>query len=262
RWLNHLERQSATPGTLMAILGWNAEIDVRDILPSIQVPTLVLHRTGDLVCAIDNGRYLADHIPNAKFVELAGDDHFPNLGDSDAIVGEIEEFLTGARAAPHPDRVLATVLFSDICSSTERAAELGDHRWTELLERHDEIVRRQLEHNRGRWVNSTGDGLVASFDGPARAIHCAIALRDALQGEGLDVRVGVHTGEVERRGDDLAGVGVHLAQRVQGLAKPNEVLVSRTVVDLVTGSGISFDDRGEHQLKGVPGTWKLFAVAG
>jgi class 3 adenylate cyclase len=262
RWFNHLERQSATPTSLKAILGWNTDIDIREILPAIQVPTLVLHRTGDLVCSIDNGRYLAEHIPNAKFVELVGADHFPNLGDSEAVVAEIEEFLTGVRSVPEPDRVLATVLFTDICASTERAAQLGDQTWKELLDCHDKIVRHQLDSHRGQWVNSTGDGLVARFDGPGRAIRCATSLRDALRGVGLEVRAGLHTGEIELRGEDIAGVGVHIAQRVQGMAKPSEVLASRTVVDLVTGSGIGFEDRGEHELKGVPGTWKLFAVAG
>jgi class 3 adenylate cyclase len=210
--------------------------------------------------SVEMGRYLADHIPGAKFVELDGTDHLFFTGDADAVVDEIEEFLTGVRPLPAVERVLATVLFTDVVDSTKRAVELGDERWKELLTRHDAQVRRQLERFQGREVNTTGDGFLATFDGPARAIRCAVAIRDAVGALGLHVRAGVHTGEVEMRDADISGIAVHLAARVAATAAPGEVLVSRTVVDLVAGSGLTFTDRGEHALKGVPGEWRLFAV--
>ena len=206
------------------------------------------------------GRYLSEHIPNAKLVELDGGDHLYWVGDVDATLQEIEQFVTGARAQPRAERVLATVLFTDIAGSTERAVELGDLRWGELLDAHHAIVRRQLERFRGREVKTMGDGFLAVFDGPARAIACACAIRDGVRQLGLGVRAGLHTGEIETSGSDVAGIAVHIAQRVSALADSGEVLVSRTVVDLVIGSGIQFEDRGEHQLKGVPNTWQLFAV--
>jgi len=208
------------------------------------------------------GRYLADHIPGAKFVELEGTDHLFFTGDADAIIDEIQEFLTGVRPLPAVERVLATVLFTDIVDSTRHAVEAGDERWKELLGRHDAQVRRQLERFQGREVNTTGDGFVATFDGPARAIRCATSIRDAVRALGIDVRAGLHTGEVETRGDDISGIAVHLAARVAAAAGAGEVLVSRTVVDLVAGSGLSFAPRGARTLKGVPGEWELFAVEG
>jgi class 3 adenylate cyclase len=235
-------------------------LDIREVLPTIQAPTLVLHRRGDRMVDIDLGRYLADHIPGAKLVELDGDDHLFFTGDADALLDEIEEFLTGVRPRPPVERVLATVLFTDVVSSTQRAVELGDEQWGKLLRSHDAQVRRQLERFQGREVNTTGDGFLATFDGPARAIRCAIAIREAVRAIGLDVRAGLHTGEVEMSDADIAGIAVHLAARVAATADAGEVLVSRTVVDLVAGSGLTFADRGEHTLKGVPGQWSLFAV--
>ena len=212
--------------------------------------------------SIEMGRYLADRIPGAKFVELEGADHLFFTGDADTLLDEIEEFLTGVRPLPAVERVLATVLFTDIVDSTKRAVELGDERWKELLGRHDAQVRRQLERFHGREVNTTGDGFLAWFDGPARAIRCAMAIRDVLRGLGLEVRAGVHTGEIELRDDDISGIAVHVAARVAAAAAAGEVLVSRIVVDLVAGSGLSFTARGEHAFKGVPGEWGLFAVEG
>jgi class 3 adenylate cyclase len=235
--------------------------DVRPLLPTIQVPTLVLYRKGDPWVRPPHATYLAEHIPGAKLVELPGEDNLLFVG-ADADVDEIEEFLTGARHTPETDRVLATVLFTDIVGSTEWAAELGDKDWRDLLDRHDRAVRRQLDRFRGREVNTAGDGFFAIFDGPGRAIQCACAIRDALAVLGIDVRIGLHTGEIELRGDDAAGMAVHIGARVSALANPGEVLVSGAVPPLVAGSSIEFDDRGEHGLKGVPGTWRLFAVQG
>jgi class 3 adenylate cyclase len=234
--------------------------DVRAILPSIQVPTLVLYRRGDRFAGNPHARYLAEHIPDAKLVEVPGDDNLICVGDFDPDVEEIEEFLTGTRHAPDTDRVLATVLFTDIVGSTERAAELGDKEWRDLLDRHDRVVRRQIERFRGREVNTVGDGFVATFDGPGRAIACACAIRDAVRALGIEVRAGLHTGEIEVRGDDVAGMAVHIGARVASCAGPGEVLVSGAVPPLVAGSGLVFDDRGDYELKGVPGTWRLFAV--
>jgi class 3 adenylate cyclase len=239
----------------------NAEIDVRHVLPTIRVPTLVLHRTGDSI-SVDQGRYIAEQIPGAKYVELPGTDHLPAAGDFNALVDEIEEFLTGVRPVPESDRVLATVLFTDIVGSTERAATLGDRAWRALLDTHHGIVRRELERHRGREVGTAGDGFLATFDGPARAIRCAAAIRDGVRSLGIQIRAGLHTGECELMGDDVGGIAVHIGARVMATAAPSEVLVSSTVKDLVAGSGLRFVDRGVHSLHGVPGEWRLFAVEG
>jgi class 3 adenylate cyclase len=235
--------------------------DVRPALVAVQAPTLVLYRRADQFAGKPYAVYLAEHIPGAQLVELPGEDNMIFAGDSDADLDQIEEFLTGARHDAVTDRVLATVLFTDIVGSTERAAQLGDRAWRGVLDSHDRVVRRQLERFRGREVNTVGDGFVATFDGPGRAIQCACAIRDAVRALEIDVRTGLHTGEVEMRGDDVAGIAVHLAQRVSALAHPGEVLVSRTVTDLVAGSGLQFEDRGEHELKGIPGSWHLYSVA-
>jgi class 3 adenylate cyclase len=234
-------------------------IDVRDVLPTINVPTLVVHANEDLV-PIQAGRYIADHIPGARFLEVNGRDHAPWLSDPDLIAGEIEEFLTGVRHVREPDRVLATVLFTDIVGSTERAAELGDARWRAVLERHAELTRSELDRFGGREVKSIGDGFLATFDGPARAIRCAEAIRGAVLGLGMEIRAGIHAGECEVMGDDVGGMAVHIAARVNAVAAPGEILVSRTVRDLVVGSGIAFKERGTQTLKGVPGEWSLLTV--
>jgi class 3 adenylate cyclase len=222
------------------------------------VPTLVLCRSGDQVAGPDHARYLAEHIPGAKLVELPGEGNLMYIGDSNAIVDEVEEFLTGTRHAPETDRVLATVLFTDIVGSTDRAAALGDKKWRDLLDAHDQATRRQLERFRGREIKTTGDGFTAVFDGPGRAIQCGCAIRDAVRALGMDLRVGLNTGEIELRGDDVAGMAVHIGARVAALAGPGEVLVSGAIPPLVVGSGFEFVDRGEHELKGVPGTWRLY----
>jgi pimeloyl-ACP methyl ester carboxylesterase len=260
QWWTALQRLGASPGAVLALMRMNAEIDIRHVLPSIHVPTLVLHRTGDRVADVGEGRYLAASIPGAKFVELPGRDHLPFVGDTDAILSEIEEFLTGARHAPEPDRALATILFTDIVGSTERAAELGDRRWRDLLDGHNTLVRRELNRFRGREIQTTGDGFHASFDGPARAIRCACAINSAVRQLGIAVRAGLHTGEVEIMGNNLGGVAVHIGARVAAQAEAREVLVSSTVRDLVAGSGIRFEDRGTRVLKGIPGEWRVFAV--
>jgi class 3 adenylate cyclase len=234
--------------------------DIRAVLPLISVPTLVLHRTDNAFTRVDHSRYLAENISGAKLVELPGRDDLPYVGETDALLGEIEEFLTGRRGTSNAERMLATILFTDIVDSTQRAAGIGDRRWRELLDSHDRMAARQVHRFGGRQVKSTGDGLLATFDGPARAIQCGLAICDGARQLGVEMRVGVHTGEVERRGEDVAGIGVHIAARVEAAARPGEVWVSRTVTDLVTGSGIEFHDRGEHQLKGVPGAWQLFTV--
>jgi pimeloyl-ACP methyl ester carboxylesterase len=253
------ERMAGTPAAALALLEMNTLIDVRAALPAISAPTLVLHRTADRAVPVEHGRCLAAHIPGARLVELPGDDHWP-VGDVDDVVGEIEEFLTGTRHVAEPERVLTTVLFTDIVDSTGRAAALGDRKWRALLDEHDERVRVQLDRFTGREINTTGDGFVASFDGPARAIRCARAVIDDVRGLGLDVRAGIHTGECEVRGRDLAGVAVHLAARVAAHAEPGQVVVSGSVPPLVVGAGIEFADLGEHDLKGVPGPWRLWGV--
>jgi len=221
---------------------------------------LVLHRGGDRVIPVAMGRYIADHIEGARFMELAGEDHVPIVGDVDGLIGEIEEFVTGVRSSRDADRILVTVLFTDIVSSTQRAAQLGDLRWRELLDDHDAMVQRQLERFRGRAVKHTGDGFMATFDGPARAIRCAAAIRGGGRQLGLEIRAGLHTGECDLRGDDLSGLAVHIAARVGSLAGPGEVLVSSAVPPLVIGSGIEFTEYGEHELKGVPHTWNVLAM--
>jgi class 3 adenylate cyclase len=253
------ERASMSPG--MARTYWEAirRLDVREVLKTITVPTLVLHHA-DSPIPSSHGRLAAELIPGARYVELPGQDHLPGAGDPETIAGEIEEFLTGARSGGRPDRVLATVLFTDIVDSTKRASELGDAAWRELLERHDALVRSQLARFGGREVKQTGDGFLASFDGPARAIQCACAIEEEAREAGITIRAGLHTGECERIGDDLGGLAVHVAARVGALARPGEVMVSGTVKDLVMGSGIEFAGRGSHELKGVPGTWPLLAV--
>jgi class 3 adenylate cyclase len=257
-WWYRLFRQSTGPGAARALVRTVFETDLRSLLPSIRTSTLVLCRSGDKFVGPAHARYLADQIPQATLAELPGEDNLIYVGESDTAVAEIEEFLTGARHSPETDRVLATVLFTDIVGSTGRAAEIGDRAWRDLLDRHDQVVRRQIERFRGREVNTVGDGFVVTFDGPGRAVHCAWAIRDAVRALGLEVRAGVHTGEIEVRGDDVAGMAVHIGARVGSMAAAGEVLVSATVKDLVVGSGIEFVDRGEHQLKGVPGSWRLY----
>jgi class 3 adenylate cyclase len=262
QWAGRLERLAASPGTAMAFFRMSSEIDVRPVLPTIQAPTLVLHRPGDEYIDIRHSRYLAEHIPGARMVELTGRDTLVFSGDQNALIAEVEEFLTGVRHAPDPERILATVMFSDIVDSTRRAAELGDRRWRDLLESLEDAVGRELMRFRGRAVKSMGDGFLATFDGPARGIRCAAAVRDtALSQFGVQVRSGLHTGEIEVMGDDVGGIAVHIGARVGAIAQGGEVLVSGTVKDLVVGSGIAFEDRGEQELKGVPGPWRLWAVA-
>ncbi len=252
-------RHCASPGAAAALLRMNLQIDVRAVLPAIQAPTLVMTRTGDRDVQAAESRWLAGQIPGAKFVELPGDDHLIWVGEAEPLLAEAEEFLTGARPAPEPDRALATVLFTDIAGSTERAASVGDRRWGELLQAHHAYVRQQLERFRGREVDTAGDGFFATFDGPARAVRAACAIRDSVKELGIDIRAGLHTGECELMQDKIGGIAVHTGARVAGAASPGEVLVSSTVRDLVAGSGITFDDRGEHELKGV-GTWRLYSV--
>jgi len=259
-WWARLERLSGSPGAILAFLRAQREADVRHVLPAIRVPTLILQRNDDAYRNPGSGRYLAETIPGAKYVELSGRDNLPYVGDQDAVLDEVEEFLTGARHAAEPDRVLATVLFTDIVGSTQRAAELGDRGWRDLLERHDALVRRELDRGRGREVETAGDGFLATFDGPARAIRCAHAIAERVRDLGLEVRSGLHTGEIELAGDHVRGIAVHIGARAAALAGPGEVLVTSTVKNLVAGSGIEFEDRGEHALKGVPGAWRMFLV--
>jgi pimeloyl-ACP methyl ester carboxylesterase len=262
RWVGRYFRQSASPKAAAALLRMNTKIDVREILPAIRVPTVLIYRTHDSDVDVDEGRYIADRIPGARFVELPGADHMMWTGDPAAILDEIEEFLTGVRRGPEPDRVLATVLFTDVVGSTELATRLGDRTWRDLLARHHAAVRRELDRWRGREVDTAGDGFLATFDGPARAIRCAVAAVASVRGLGMEIRAGVHTGEVEVANGDLRGIAIHIGSRVCGLAGPSEVLVSRTVADLVAGSGIVLVDRGEHELRGVPGSWQVYAVEG
>jgi class 3 adenylate cyclase len=263
-WYAKLQRLAASPGMAGKLMQMNGEVDVRAVLPSIQAPTLVLHRPADKFIDIRHSRYLVDHIPGARLVELPGEETlgFGAGSGTDAELDEIEEFFTGMRHAPDPDRILATVMFADIVDSTRHAAEMGDRRWRDLLESLEGAVGRELQRFRGRAVKTMGDGFLATFDGPARAIRCATALRElADERFGIEVRTGLHTGEIEVIGDDVGGIAVHIGARVGGLARGGEVLVSGTVKDLVVGSGIAFEDRGEQELKGVPGEWRLWAVA-
>jgi class 3 adenylate cyclase/pimeloyl-ACP methyl ester carboxylesterase len=261
RWVNRLERQSTTPGGLLACWRWIREMDLRPILDSIQCPTLVTHRTGDRLVPVEYGRYLAEHIPGARMEELDGDTHPPGWGDFETVLSLMEQFMTGHQSAATPsERVLSTVLFTDIVDSTARAAALGDSAWRRLLDRHDEISRSTVADCRGRLVKGTGDGMLATFDAPVRGLRCAETMRLALSDAGIAIRAGVHTGEVELRGDDVAGIGVHIAARVAALAESGELLASRTVKDLVAGSDYAFESRGMHSLKGVPEEWELLAV--
>jgi pimeloyl-ACP methyl ester carboxylesterase len=244
-------RRAASPGAAVALLRMNTDIDIRGVLPTIRVPTLVIHRTGDRDVNVDEGHWLAARIPGARFVELPGDDHFPWVGDQDVILDEMQEFLTGVRPAPEADRVLATVLFTDIVGSTEWAARLGDRAWKEIVDQHHGLVRQELDRCRGREVDTAGDGFLATFDGPARAIRCACSIRDGVRRLGIEIRAGLHTGEIEVTGEEIMGIAVHIGARVAAAAQPGEVLVSGTVKDLVAGSGIRFADRGAHVLKGV-----------
>lgn len=253
-------RMGASPGAAVGYIRMNFDVDVRDVLAAVRVPTLVLNRTGDRLISPETGRDLAARIPAARFVELPGQDHIPWLGDSEPLLGEIEEFLTGIRRDPDDDRVLATVLFTDIVSSTERAGRMGDQSWTDLLDAHDNLARRHVERFRGRVVKFTGDGVLATFDGPARAVRCAASLRDAVADLGVEVRAGLHTGEIEMRGADIGGIAVHIAQRICSVAHSREIVASSTVKDLVAGSGLSFADRGVHRLRGVPDEWPAFTV--
>ena len=256
-----MERLAASPRTVALMMPLAAEMDVRAVLPTVRVPTLVLHHTDDVIIPPAKGKYIAEHIPDAKYVELPGRNWYHIVEPWRASFREIAEFLTGQQADVADDRVLATVLFTDIVDSTRRAAEMGDRDWHALLDAHDAVVRSQLARFRGREVNTSGDGFLAMFDGPQRAIRCAMAIRDAVQALGIEVRAGLHTGECEVRGDDIGGIAVHIGARVSALAGPNDVLVSSTLRDLVIGSGLEFEERGAHELKGVPGEWHLFAVA-
>ena len=255
------QRAGASPAMARAVMAALFEIDVRDILPTIRVPTLILHRTGDLIAPVEGARLMANRIPDARLVEFEGDDHVPFTGDFEPVLDEMEQFLTGTRQERPLDRVLATVMFTDIVDSTRRAANAGDRRWRELLHRHDELTRRQLDRFRGQEVKTLGDGFLATFDGPARGIECACAIRDGIGPLGLDVRAGLHTGECELHSEDVRGMAVNIGARVGALADANEVLVSSTVKDLVVGADLDFADRGEHELKGVPGKWRLYAAS-
>ena len=259
-WFGAYLRQSASLSAALALSDWNFEVDIRGILPSIRVPSLVLHREGDRWYSVAEARYLAEHIPGAKLVVMPGDDHLPWWGDQKRLLGEIQEFLTGARHTPPAERVLLTVVMTDIVESTERAAKMGDQRWKDVLQQHDAIVRKELKNFDGQEINTTGDGFVLAFSGPTRAIQCTLAIRQGLGRIGLSMRAGLHTGECERRGDDLSGIAVHAASRIAAKASANEILASSTVKDLVVGSGISFNPEGTHSLKGVPGEWSLFSV--
>jgi class 3 adenylate cyclase/pimeloyl-ACP methyl ester carboxylesterase len=260
RFMGRFERMAASPGAVRQLMMANAEIDIRPVLPVIAVPTLVVHSTGDIPVPVGNGRYLAEHIAGARFVELPGSDHYIGGEPGVVLADEIEEFVTGVRPEPHIDRVLATVLFSDIVDSTGRLSEQGDRRWAELLVGHDALVSHEVQRHGGRVVKSTGDGVLALFDGPARAIRAACAIVEGVRTLGLEARTGLHTGEVEPMGDDVSGIAVHLASRVMSSAAPNEVRVSRTVRDLVAGSGIEFTALGAQSLKGFAEEWELFAV--
>jgi class 3 adenylate cyclase len=259
-WWNRMMRNAMNPSAAVDFMRMGMGIDIRHVLPAVNVPTLILHRVGDQVCHVENARYMAAHIPSARYVELPGTDHAPWV-NSDDILAEIQEFLTGVREPVAPDRILATVLFTDIVDSTARAAEIGDRRWAELLERHHAVVRGELARFRGHEVDTVGDGFFATFDGPARAIRCARAISSAVRGLGIQVRSGIHSGECELLDGKVGGIAVHTGARVASFAGPSEVLVSSTVKDLVAGSGLSFLDRGEHVLKGIPGEWRLYEVA-
>jgi class 3 adenylate cyclase len=256
------ERQAASPGIMKAVVRLMYESDVRSVLPAIRVPTLVIHHAGAERFGPGFGGYLAEHIEGAKYVELPGADSLIWAGDQGALLDEIEDFVTGTRPAPEPKRVLATVLFTDIVGSTRKASDLGDGPWRRLLEQHNLVTRRQLDRFGGREIKTVGDGILATFDGPARAVKCAVAIRDGVAELGLELRAGLHTGEIELEPDDIAGLAVHVGARIAALAGAGEILVSSTVKDLVLGSGLNFDDRGPHELKGVPGEWRIFSLVG
>ena len=260
QWWARYQRLGSSPGTIMAIRATLAQIDVREVLPSISAPTLILHRADNAWVRPEHSRYLAEHIAGARYVALPGSDYLVFLGDSGSVLDEIESFVSGVAGPPESDRLLATVLFTDIVGSTALAAEIGDRRWRETLDAQRQLVRRELDRYEGREIDTAGDGFFATFDGPARAVRCACVLRDAVRDLGIEIRAGVHTGEVEVLDGGLAGVAVHIGQRVLAEASPSEVLVSSTVKDLAVGSGLEFEDRGLRALKGVPEQWRLFAV--
>ncbi len=260
-WMGRYERASVSPNAARHHLRWLAEIDTREVARNLHVPMLVAHRAGDRLIPVEAGRWLGRNIPGARYVELAGDDHSPSAEGGAQLVDELQEFLTGSRGEVDADRVLATVLFTDIVGSTERAVELGDRGWRELLARHHALVRDRIRRYRGAEQDTAGDGFFASFDGPARAVRCAVEICEGVRGLGIEVRAGVHTGECERSGEKLSGIAVHTGARVMAEAAPGEVLVSSTVRDLVSGSGLAFTERGRRALKGIPGEWSLFAVA-
>ena len=260
RWWAQFLRLGASPAAARAVLEMTLEIDIREILPVIRTPTLVMHRTGDRRIDVGGGRYLAERIPNARFVELGGGDHLVWVGDSEAVADEIGEFLTGTRHIAEPNRVLATVLFTDMVESTSRAVALGDARWRALISDHDRLVRAQLTRFRGREIDRRGDGFLAIFDGPARAIRCALSIVERMHELGIQIRAGLHTGELDIMESGVAGIAVHTGARVMSLAGADEVLITSTVRDLVAGSGLSFSDRGVHELKGVPGSWRILRV--
>jgi class 3 adenylate cyclase len=262
RWWSRLLRQGTSPAGAIELMNLYREIDVRAALSAIGAPTLVLHRGDDRLVPARQARYLADRIADARYVELSGADHLPMVGDQNALLDEVEEFLVGSRGAHGVERALTTILFTDIVGSTETAAQLGDRRWRDLLERHDHTVRRELALHRGREVKTMGDGFLATFDGPARAIRCAAAIHEDMSQSGVEIRSGIHSGEVEILGGDVGGMAVNIGARVGAMAAPGEVLVSSTVRELVVGSGIEFEERGSHRLKGAPDEWRLFAVVG
>jgi class 3 adenylate cyclase len=263
KMLAKFERLSASPGAAKAFMLLNLQIDVTSILPSVRVPTLVLHRRTDALVSVERGRELAALIPDAKYVEYPEGDHIPFTGDAETVLGDIQEFITGVRESSAPDleRILATVMFTDIVDSTRSAAEMGDQQWRRLLDSHDRIAKQAVEKHRGKLIKSTGDGVLATFDGPGRAVRCALALEAAGKQIGLPLRAGLHTGEIELRGRDVGGIAVHAAARVMARCAPGEVLVSRVVTDLVAGAGLKFAERGSHELKGLPGRWDLFAAS-
>jgi pimeloyl-ACP methyl ester carboxylesterase len=261
QWWGKFERLGGSPGAVKTIMRMNSQIDITDILPTVNVPTLIIHRKDDVAVNVEGGRLLAERIPNAKYVELSGVDHLPMVGENpDQILDEMAQFLTGELRPIETECILATVLFTDIVDSTQRAAELGDRQWRDLLERHHSLVRGELNRFRGQEVDTAGDGFFATFDGPARGIRCACAIRDSVSGFGIPIRAGLHTGECEVMEDKISGIAVHIGARVMEKAEPGEVLVSSTVKDLVAGSGLHFNDRGKYDLKGVPGEWRIFLV--
>jgi pimeloyl-ACP methyl ester carboxylesterase len=259
-WAAYL-RSAASPGAAVALHLMNIEIDIRELLPAIRVPTLVMHRADDHLIPVDQGRYLAAHIPNAKYVELPGADHLIFVGDAEPMLDAMEEFLTGTRLNVNPDRAVNTILFTDIVGSTQKAAEMGSERWGDLVQAYFNLMRRKLNEFQGREVHTTGDGILAIFDGPARAVRCGCAISEEVRSLGIEIRVGMHTGEYEIIGHEIAGVAIHIAARVMAKAEGNQVWVSSTVKDLIAGSGIEFEDRGRHTLKGVPGEWHLYQAA-